>query len=105
MLHSNNNVKIAYESRLWKYRKKHNFDVFWDSLDRSRVRKEFAIAEFADLKGLARLLYFESLVKKPRDVVLRWLPQKISTKRPALFDTSGYTSRNLPFGKRYTAAE
>ncbi|KAJ3575038.1 hypothetical protein NPX13_g4171 [Xylaria arbuscula] len=51
----------AYEYRLWKYRK-YNFEVFWDSLDRSRINPILFnpfLTKFDRVQGLGRLLLYE----------------------------------------------
>ncbi|KAI1359013.1 ankyrin repeat protein [Xylaria arbuscula] len=51
----------AYEYRLWKYRK-YNFEVFWDSLDRSRINPILFnpfLTVFDRVQGLGRLLLYE----------------------------------------------
>ncbi|KAI1741299.1 ankyrin repeat protein [Xylaria scruposa] len=51
----------AYEYRLWKYRN-HNFEVFWDSLNRSRINPmlfnpiQYTVNKY---EGLAKLLLYE----------------------------------------------
>ncbi|KAI1302747.1 ankyrin repeat protein [Xylaria venustula] len=55
----------AYENRLCKYRNR-NFEVFWNSLERSRINAELfntLILRLKDPKGLARLLTYEQILR------------------------------------------
>ncbi|KAF2963293.1 hypothetical protein GQX73_g10283 [Xylaria multiplex] len=73
----------AYENRLWKYRC-HNFEVFWDSLERSRINTELFepfMHGLEDPEGLARLLSFERVLREQReeeDIILEGLAQSIN---------------------------
>jgi hypothetical protein len=98
---------VAYESRLFKYRS-HNFDIYCDSLDRSKVnlaRCTIAVAKPAELKGLARLLFLEFMVEKygsKRNYQQMRRLRKIqeSGSEPT---RSGYASHEIPYGERFTA--
>lgn len=115
--------KTAYENRLWKYRH-HNFEVYWDALDRSRIEIEFDLEEenVPKLQGLARLLYSEARLENIYNVDKRihattrrkfqWI-MKYNLKK---FDdsgdpnmvaekSSGYAEHKLPYGRRLTADE
>ncbi|OTB10039.1 hypothetical protein K445DRAFT_27965 [Daldinia sp. EC12] len=99
----------SYENRLWKYRQ-HNFEVYWDSLDRSRV-KSIDIEEYdmshRYLTGLARLIFSEAVLrKKPSS---EWkknrnLRKLDDSKGPmAVESLSGYANHILPYGLTLTA--
>ncbi|KAI1444280.1 hypothetical protein F5Y02DRAFT_390306 [Annulohypoxylon stygium] len=111
----------SYENRLWKYRH-HNFEVYWDALDRSRIEIEFDLEEenVPKLQGLARLLYSEARLENIYNVdkgihattrrKFQWI-MKYNLKK---FDdsgdpnmvaekSSGYAEHKLPYGRRLTA--
>ncbi|KAJ8059751.1 hypothetical protein OCU04_011391 [Sclerotinia nivalis] len=109
----------SYENRLFKYRK-HNFEVFWDSLD----RRKFDIAErrFGEMAnsyelnpkritGLARLVMFEMLLKRGHSrpyYIQRTLKKVDEVRDPAImtggsYDLSGYTNIETPYSALFTA--
>jgi hypothetical protein len=96
----------AYESRLFKYRS-HNFDAYWDSLDRSQINmvKCTLDAKPKKLKGLARLIFLEFVVAQYGDQrkyhQLRRLKKIQETGSEPTH--SGYASHEIPYGQRFTA--
>ncbi|KAI0884918.1 uncharacterized protein GGS22DRAFT_148152 [Annulohypoxylon maeteangense] len=108
----------SYENRLWKYRH-HNFEVYWEALDRSRITIDFheddvfSIYEgHTELTGLARLLLSEAVLKKmsrPRGYN-HWR-MKANLKKlddggdPNMVaeTSSGYANHRIPYGLLLTA--
>lgn len=98
---------IAYESRLFKYRS-HNFDVYCDTFDRSKVnvpRCTTHVAKPAELKGLARLLFLEFMVekygsKRGYHQIRRLRRIQETGSEPT---QSGYAAHEIPYGERFTA--
>lgn len=94
---------------MWKYRN-HNFEVYWDALDRKRVRN--MDIDFDDdlirqeLTGLARLLFSEHVLKKGTASPY-WLKRALKKfddgGEPMLTTPSGYASHDIPYGERFTA--
>lgn len=100
-------INLAYENRLWKYRN-HNFEVYWDSLDRSRV-KDINLDyddDPRDLTGLARLIRSEETLRRDKTRPYRL---KRSLKRlddggdPTMTAPSGYATHEIPYGEKFTA--
>lgn len=99
----------SYENRLWKYRH-HNFEVYWDALERSRVRSintEPDNDEHRNLTGLARLIFSEGILNNIRN---EWrlnsnLKKLDGGRDPSLVieTTSGYANHVIPYGVRLTA--
>ncbi|GIK05037.1 hypothetical protein Aspvir_009136 [Aspergillus viridinutans] len=99
----------SYENRLFKYRW-HNFDVYWDGLDRSRIHinwdpydDEFSPRQ---LIGLSRLVFFEGIVAEPEQKYhqRRRLRKIQESGDPLLTTPSGYAVLEIPYGERFTAA-
>lgn len=93
----------AYENRLYKYRN-HRFDAYWHELDRTRVdpKKCTRTEESPDLQGLARLIFFEGLLKKfvnpyRRKRLLKTIDENGEPTH------SGYATLEIPYGERFTA--
>ncbi|KAI1454775.1 hypothetical protein F4805DRAFT_438391 [Annulohypoxylon moriforme] len=108
----------SYENRLWKYRH-HNFEVYWDKLDRSQIVITFDEDDddyegHKDLTGLARLLFSESVLRKIRKKGdhNRWR-MKANLKKlddsgdPNLVaeTSSGYANHRIVYGIRITAED
>ncbi|KAF9224651.1 hypothetical protein BS17DRAFT_816863 [Gyrodon lividus] len=100
----------SYENRLWKYRNQ-NFEVFWDSLERSRIdQQEFenfvqSFENHTKLTGLARLIFSEVILARTDDNYRRkrCLKKFDESGEPALTAPSGYASHDIPYGERFTA--
>ncbi|KAI1799006.1 hypothetical protein F4811DRAFT_568851 [Daldinia bambusicola] len=100
----------SYENRLWKYRQ-HNFEVYWDALDRERVKdidlEEYDVAH-RNLTGLARLIFSEEMLKKnpgsewKKNRNLRKLDDSRGPNM-VVESFSGYTNHVLPYGMQLTA--
>ncbi|KAI1490359.1 hypothetical protein F5X96DRAFT_679155 [Biscogniauxia mediterranea] len=108
----------SYENRLWKYRN-HNFEVYWDSLDRSRIKLNFSTStqeedypKIPRLTGLARLLYSEHYIKdfayrklkrsyKARYVLKRALKRIDNGGDQTPATSSGYATFDIPYSTRY----
>ncbi|KAI1636450.1 hypothetical protein F4809DRAFT_650578 [Biscogniauxia mediterranea] len=97
----------SYENCLWKYRN-HNFEVYWDSLDRSRIKLNFSTStqdedypKLPRLTGLARLLPKHSYKSR---YTLKCALKRIDTggdQIPAM--PSGYATFDIPYSTWYTA--
>ncbi|KAI3083872.1 hypothetical protein CBS147353_2016 [Aspergillus niger] len=103
----------SYEMRLFKYRKQ-NLDVFWESLDRSRINMDLfeKLREHRDLhpknvKGLARLILAEIVVSGRRpytdSLTSRALKKLGDAQDPEFTGPTVYTSVEIPYTKRFTA--
>ncbi|EMR83359.1 hypothetical protein ACHAPC_009894, partial [Botrytis cinerea] len=103
----------SYENRLFKYRQ-HKFDVFWEPLDRSQIKKLGPnYMQLWEMKGLARLLLFESNIKReytgPYDEPNPKNLKRIDEARdPVLmtedhYHSSGYTGIEIPHHIIFTA--
>ncbi|KAI0853477.1 hypothetical protein F5Y00DRAFT_270644 [Daldinia vernicosa] len=96
----------SYENRLFKYRN-HNFEVYWDSLDRSRVKKIYVDPDESprELTGLARLILSEQRLRKYIDSyrLKRALKRYDDGGEPVLTAPSGYASHEIPYGEKFTA--
>ncbi|KAI1472682.1 uncharacterized protein F4812DRAFT_409879 [Daldinia caldariorum] len=101
----------SYENRLWKYRQ-HNFEVYWDALDRKRLKdidlEEYDMAH-RNLTGLARLIFSEEVLKKepgPTWKKNRNLRKLDDSTGPNMVveSLSGYTNHILPYGMQLTAS-
>ncbi|PYH37815.1 uncharacterized protein BO87DRAFT_413209 [Aspergillus neoniger CBS 115656] len=103
----------SYEMRLFKYRKQ-NFEVFWESLDRSRVDMDLFEKLFSDrsihpknVKGLARLILGEIAVSGRYAysdyLTTRALKKLDDARDPELIGPTVYTSIEVPYTKRLTA--
>ncbi|KAM4060509.1 ankyrin repeat protein [Hirsutella rhossiliensis] len=101
----------SYENRLYKYRN-HNFDVFWDGLERERIDEQFFRDFAADyrklsrLTGLARLIFSEAVLGRGAQEWYRWrrLMRRLdSGGEPALAAPSGYATLDIPYGRLFTA--
>uniref|UniRef100_A0A8H7NNZ4 Uncharacterized protein n=1 Tax=Bionectria ochroleuca TaxID=29856 RepID=A0A8H7NNZ4_BIOOC len=95
----------SYEYRLYKYRS-HNFDVYWDSLERSRI-DEFIFQgdqNPSELHGLARLLFFEESIRNYGDEQ-NYQKRRRLKKIQDVEDSapSGYADHEIPYGERFTA--
>lgn len=99
--------------RLFKYRKQ-NLDVFWESLDRSRINMDLfeKLREHRDLhpknvKGLARLILAEIVVSGRRpytdSLTSRALKKLGDAQDPEFTGPTVYTSVEIPYTKRFTA--
>ncbi|SPO07204.1 uncharacterized protein DNG_09898 [Cephalotrichum gorgonifer] len=101
----------SYENRLYKYRH-HNFEGYWDGLERSRISDDYFNHESL---GLARLLYFEEWL---RELARRSWISRVDRYRThrykrritdvadlGLVHASGYATHELLFGARCTAAK
>jgi hypothetical protein len=104
--------RSAYENRLYKYRR-HNFDVYWTSLERSRIDPcRCSIDTFDDsrqLTGLARLIFFEERIRNYNSWRLTKYQRERRDKKiedagePMLTLPSGYARHEVPYGERFTA--
>ncbi|OTB19331.1 hypothetical protein K445DRAFT_193479 [Daldinia sp. EC12] len=96
----------SYENRLFKYRS-HNFEVYWDSLDRSRVKKIYVDEEDdpREITGLARLILSEQYLRRYIHPyrLKRALKRYDDGGEPLLTAPSGYASHEIPYGERFTA--
>ncbi|KAI0543598.1 ankyrin repeat protein [Xylaria curta] len=97
----------SYENRLWKYRN-HYFDVFWDSLDRSRITTDFTPpCDIKELTGLARLLFSEQVggcwSRRQEYWRIRNLHNIEDSGRQNLSAPSGYATFIIPYGKSFSA--
>ncbi|KAI1271374.1 ankyrin repeat protein [Xylaria sp. FL0933] len=100
----------SYENRLWKYRNQ-NFEVFCDSLERSRIDQSYFeefvynVEDLSKLTGLARLVFSEAVLNRPyRSYWRKRYLQKIDDGgEPALTTPSGYASHDIPYGEQFTA--
>ncbi|GAW23127.1 hypothetical protein ANO14919_126770 [Xylariales sp. No.14919] len=103
----------SYENRLCKYRR-HNFDVFWDSLERSRINTMLFnpfIYGPHESRGLARLLIYEQMLQENMDfsgkeaAYLGGLsPKSIDeTGESSLQVPSEYAPHEIPYGEDLTA--
>ncbi|EFX02070.1 ankyrin repeat protein [Grosmannia clavigera kw1407] len=93
----------SYENRLWKYRHQ-NFDVYWEDLDRRRVRIKFP--DDGPQRGLARLLMFEKRAAKGLQthyIIQRHVGRVDDNGDPSQADASGYMRQELPMGERFTS--
>lgn len=97
---------LAYETRLFKYRS-HLFDTYWGPLDRSRVNmaKSFRTPENPEVKGLARLLFYEYVLRTRRPHIRTYYRRRLlrtihETGEPT---ASGYASIEIPYSQRYNA--
>jgi hypothetical protein len=101
-------TKTAYENRLYKYRS-HNFEVYWDSLKRSRINAENCSPKSNPqiLTGLSRLIFFENILKGRRDPYRRKRLLKTidDSGEPTLATPSGYATLEIPYGERFTATK
>ncbi|VUC21847.1 unnamed protein product [Clonostachys rosea] len=95
----------SYEYRLYKYRS-HNFDVYWDSLERSRIDQFIFQGDQnpSELQGLARLLFFEESIRSYGDD-LNYQRRRRLKKIQDVEDSapSGYADHEIPYGERFTA--
>ncbi|KAI0419720.1 ankyrin repeat protein [Xylaria grammica] len=103
----------SYENRLYKYRS-HNFDVFWDSLERSRINTMLLnpfINRPNESRGLARLLIYEKMLQEDMDC---WGKEAASLggRSPKSIDETGesslqvpseYALYEIPYGEDFTA--
>lgn len=109
--------KTAYESRLWKYRN-HNFEVYWDELERFRVKKidyDPSEQKHRELTGLAKLIFSEGILENTeayRSVWGRWKSRRSlkridDSKDPSMVaeESSGYADLIILYGERTTANE
>ena len=109
--------KTAYENRLWKYRN-HNFEVYWDELERFRVKKidyDPSEQKQRELTGLAKLIFSEGVLettKGYRSARERWKSRRSlrridDSKDPSMVaeESSGYADHITPYGERTTATE
>ncbi|PWY90954.1 hypothetical protein BO70DRAFT_307386 [Aspergillus heteromorphus CBS 117.55] len=104
----------SYESRLFKYRKQ-GFEVFWESLDRSRIdmglfRSLYEGRELQPkkLKGLARLILSEMVLEykqRPYDryLIKRALKKLDDARDPEFLAPTVYTSLEIPYTTQFTA--
>ncbi|PYH55938.1 uncharacterized protein BO96DRAFT_395048 [Aspergillus niger CBS 101883] len=103
----------SYEMRLFKYRKQ-NFEVFWESFDRSRVDMDLfkELREDRDLhpknvKGLGRLILAEMVVSGRRPytdyLTSRALKKLGDAQDPEFTGPTVYTRLEIPYTKRFTA--
>ncbi|KAI1464320.1 uncharacterized protein F4812DRAFT_442994 [Daldinia caldariorum] len=96
----------SYENRLYKYRN-HNFEVYWDALDRSRVKRHFFDLDEGrgQITGLARLVLSEhDLRRGPRPYQLRRSMKRYDDGgEPLLATPSGYATHEIPYSERFTA--
>ncbi|GLA25220.1 retrotransposon-like protein 1 [Aspergillus niger] len=99
--------------RLFKYRKQ-NFEVFWESFDRSRVDMDYfkELREDRDLhpknvKGLGRLILAEMVVSGRRPytdyLTSRALKKLGDAQDPEFTGPTVYTRLEIPYTKRFTA--
>lgn len=93
----------AYENRLYKYRS-HHFDAYWEALDRGRVdpSKCTRTKESPNVKGLARLIFFEKMLETfgnpyRRQRLLKTIDENGEPTH------SGYATLEVPYGERFTA--
>ncbi|CAH0048968.1 unnamed protein product [Clonostachys solani] len=95
----------SYEYRLYKYRS-HNFDVYWDFLERSRIDKFIFQGDQnpSELHGLARLLFFEESIRNYGDDQ-NYQKRRRLKKIQDVEDSapSGYADHEIPYGERFTA--
>ncbi|KAI1643377.1 uncharacterized protein F4817DRAFT_350105 [Daldinia loculata] len=96
----------SYENRLFKYRN-HNFEVYWDSLDRSRVKEIYVENDESprELTGLARLILSEQNLREYINSyrLKRALKRYDDGGEPVLTAPSGYASHEIPYGEKFTA--
>ncbi|KAG9255835.1 ankyrin repeat protein [Emericellopsis atlantica] len=93
----------SYENRLYKYRS-HQFDAYWPALDRSQIDESQCVrtTEHPKVEGLARLLFFENLVKKYKNSYHQ--RRRLQTiDENGLPTHSGYAMLEIPYGERFTA--
>ncbi|KAK6948900.1 hypothetical protein Daesc_008971 [Daldinia eschscholtzii] len=106
VIRKNQRLFYAYENRLFKYRS-HNFEVYWDSLDRSRVKKIYVDEEDdpREITGLARLILSEQYLRRYINPyrLKRALKRYDDGGEPLLTAPSGYASHEIPYGERFTA--
>lgn len=106
VLFLSNEPNIAYENRLFKYRN-HNFEVYWDSLDRSRVKEIYVENDESprELTGLARLILSEQNLREYINSyrLKRALKRYDDGGEPVLTAPSGYASHEIPYGEKFTA--
>lgn len=109
-------LQPAYENRLWKYRS-HKFEVYWDYLDRSRLRR--ISPKDGDnpktLTGLARLIHYENTLrgKYTEDYkrsnygyrLKQFLKRIDDGGDPTLVASSGYAALEIPYGRDFTAGK
>ncbi|KAL6857594.1 hypothetical protein ACO1O0_005035 [Amphichorda felina] len=95
----------SYENRLYKYRS-HDFDAYWDSLDRSKVDPSRSMRgkQSPELKGLARIIFFEYVLKKWGNQYLRQRLLKTIDENGEPTN-SGYATLEVPSGERFTASK
>ncbi|KFH46191.1 hypothetical protein ACRE_030170 [Hapsidospora chrysogenum ATCC 11550] len=93
----------SYENRLYKYRN-HRFDAYWHELDRTRVDpgKCTRTKESPDVQGLARLIFFEEVLKKSVNPYRRRRLLKTIDENGEPTH-SGYATLEIPYGERFTA--
>ncbi|KAI0964856.1 ankyrin repeat protein [Xylaria arbuscula] len=103
----------AYENRLCKYRS-HNFEVFWNSLERSQISAmlfDTCIWRPKDQKGLARLLTFEQMLQNEQtgwwgkeygDWGRKPLKSLDEMCESSLSVPSKYALYEIPYGEDYT---
>ena len=108
--------RTAYENRLWKYRN-HNFEVYWDELERFRIKKidyDPSEQKQRELTGLAKLIFSETVLENTNGVRgnrQRWKLRRSLKKiddgnDPSMMpeESSGYANHHIPYGERTTAA-
>jgi hypothetical protein len=82
--------------------------VYWDSLERSRIKAEDfgPNSDPTNLTGLSRLIFLENILQEHRDVYRRKRLLKTidESGEPALTSPSGYASHEIPYGEKFTAA-
>ncbi|KAI6080311.1 ankyrin repeat protein [Hypoxylon rubiginosum] len=93
----------SYENRLWKYRS-HKFEVYWDYLDRSRLRR--ISPKDGDnpktLTGLARLIHYENTLRGKYTEDYKRIDDGGD---PTLVASSGYAALEIPYGRDFTAGK
>ena len=105
----------AYENRLFKYRN-HGFDVYWENLDRSRIRRDYiddsgGLDKLQTLSGLSRLVFYEDIMARYTTRQSEFLMyqrqrklEKIDDIRdPILAAPSRYVKLEIPYGERFTS--
>ncbi|KAI1798565.1 hypothetical protein F4811DRAFT_548003 [Daldinia bambusicola] len=94
----------SYENRLYKYRN-HNFEVYWDSLDRSRVKRVTYYDDCWPITGLARLILSEQHLQMGPDPyrLRRAMKRYDDGGEPIMTAPSGYATHEVPYGAKFTA--
>jgi hypothetical protein len=85
--------------------------VFWDSLERSRIKAEHFtpfVEDLGDVTGLARLVFSEMIIAGKNNrgggyYRKRFLKKFDDGGEPTLTTSSGYAIHDIPYGERFTA--